>query len=284
LAGDLNYRLDLTYERALELIQAGELSALLEHDQLGKARLTNREVADLEEAPIGFPPTYKYDTGTDNYDTSPKQRTPSYTDRVLVKTSPGRLAVGKVAGFVFETDLIRFIVKEHPAYCTENCFAMEDCPPTYPAKPKVVQYATLDSKFSDHRPLACILNIGAPVEVPEKMAKFDTFMNRKLDELSALAKPLAVVPQSVTVSVGKPATLPITNVSIVWARWRVIFIGNGVKVLPGLGVLFPGQTANVEVSAEKGKGGKPVAKADVTVLFMDDLTSVTLGSVTVVVK
>ena len=35
----------------------------------------------FKEHPIGFRPTYKYDPGTDDFDTSSKQRIPSYTDR-----------------------------------------------------------------------------------------------------------------------------------------------------------------------------------------------------------
>lgn len=38
------------------------------------------------EYSIRFPPTYKFDIGTDIYDTSQKQRTPSYTDRILFKS------------------------------------------------------------------------------------------------------------------------------------------------------------------------------------------------------
>jgi hypothetical protein len=38
------------------------------------------------EDPIRFPPTYKYDPGTNNFDTSSKQRVPSYTDRILYKS------------------------------------------------------------------------------------------------------------------------------------------------------------------------------------------------------
>ncbi|KAF4663576.1 inositol [Perkinsus chesapeaki] len=35
------------------------------------------------EAPVLFPPTYKFDIGTNTYDTSAKQRIPSWTDRIL---------------------------------------------------------------------------------------------------------------------------------------------------------------------------------------------------------
>ena len=38
-----------------------------------------------QEHPIQFRPTYKYDPGTDNFDTSSKQRIPSYTDRIVYK-------------------------------------------------------------------------------------------------------------------------------------------------------------------------------------------------------
>jgi phosphatidylinositol-bisphosphatase len=38
---------------------------------------------EFNEGPVKFPPTYKYDISSDEYDTSEKARTPSYTDRIL---------------------------------------------------------------------------------------------------------------------------------------------------------------------------------------------------------
>jgi len=93
--GDLNPRLDAKRDEVDEWLAAGNLSNCLERDQLLPLLRDNGDKAKgdhcpgmwpiFEEAPITFPPTYKFDAYTDFYDTSSKRRVPSWTDRILWK-------------------------------------------------------------------------------------------------------------------------------------------------------------------------------------------------------
>jgi len=49
----------------------------------------NEVLKDYTEGTITFLPSYKFDNGTDVYDTSKKQRTPSWCDRILVAEGEG---------------------------------------------------------------------------------------------------------------------------------------------------------------------------------------------------
>lgn len=60
-------------------------SRLFLPSQLNQSLATGRSFAGYVEAPVVFRPTYKYDNGTDYYDTSDKMRIPAYTDRILYK-------------------------------------------------------------------------------------------------------------------------------------------------------------------------------------------------------
>ncbi|BGP13847.1 Inositol-1,4,5-trisphosphate 5-phosphatase 1 [Rhodosporidiobolus nylandii] len=84
-AADTNYRISLPNEEARGLAEADAYSELYEADQLNLARRTRGVLPGYEEAAILFRPTYKYDNGTDTYDTSEKARIPAYTDRILYK-------------------------------------------------------------------------------------------------------------------------------------------------------------------------------------------------------
>ncbi|KAI1505861.1 Endonuclease/exonuclease/phosphatase [Biscogniauxia marginata] len=93
LNGDLNYRIDtMSRDTVVYAVKANNLAKLLERDQLLVARRRNPafKLRAFDEMPITFAPTYKYDVGTDNYDTSEKKRSPAWCDRLLHRGS-GRI-------------------------------------------------------------------------------------------------------------------------------------------------------------------------------------------------
>ncbi|KAJ4982639.1 inositol polyphosphate [Stagonosporopsis vannaccii] len=88
LNGDLNYRIDaMPRNTVIDCVRQGNLAKLLERDQLLLSRKRNPgfRLRAFNEMPIEFAPTYKYDVGTDNYDTSEKKRSPAWCDRLLYR-------------------------------------------------------------------------------------------------------------------------------------------------------------------------------------------------------
>lgn len=84
--GDLNYRItEMDAPTAKEYINSGQFAPVLLLDQLMQQRKLGRVLADFQEAEINFKPTYKYDPGSDNWDSSEKGRAPAWCDRVLWK-------------------------------------------------------------------------------------------------------------------------------------------------------------------------------------------------------
>ncbi|CAN6455952.1 unnamed protein product [Victoria cruziana] len=84
--GDLNYRINLSYERTRELVSKKEWSMLAESDQLIKELRKGRAFDGWKEGCLDFPPTYKYEPNSENYTPEePKsgRRTPAWCDRVL---------------------------------------------------------------------------------------------------------------------------------------------------------------------------------------------------------
>ncbi|CCH58977.1 hypothetical protein TBLA_0B01340 [Henningerozyma blattae CBS 6284] len=88
--GDMNYRVVLSNDEVreeLKLKKDNYLEDLLHFDQLTHEVNAGLVLEGFKEQKIGFRPTYKYDNGTEVYDTSEKARTPSWTDRILYKGS-----------------------------------------------------------------------------------------------------------------------------------------------------------------------------------------------------
>ncbi|KAK6461005.1 inositol-1,4,5-triphosphate 5-phosphatase [Scheffersomyces coipomensis] len=82
--GDLNYRIALANDQCRNSIENGAFDELITLDQLNQEMNTKGGAfTGFKEGDIKFYPTYKFDKGTENYDTSEKQRVPSWTDRVV---------------------------------------------------------------------------------------------------------------------------------------------------------------------------------------------------------
>jgi inositol-1,4,5-trisphosphate 5-phosphatase len=103
--GDLNFRVNLKNKEARQAIIESNINFMKQHDELtiirnSEAQFDSGQILELDddlrgelvkneifnkfqEGEIDFFPTYKFDKGTNNYDSSSKKRVPSWTDRIL---------------------------------------------------------------------------------------------------------------------------------------------------------------------------------------------------------
>ncbi|KAM9045409.1 inositol polyphosphate 5-phosphatase K isoform 5-T5 [Megaptera novaeangliae] len=94
--GDMNFRIeDFGLHFVRESIKNQCYSDLWEKDQdcwemglclslqLSIAKRHDPLLREFQEGPLLFPPTYKFDKNSNNYDTSEKKRKPAWTDRIL---------------------------------------------------------------------------------------------------------------------------------------------------------------------------------------------------------
>ncbi|RPB08476.1 DNase I-like protein [Morchella conica CCBAS932] len=116
LNGDLNYRIDMHRDSVISRAKNLELPALLERDQLLMERKRNPgfRLRAFNESPITFRPTYKYDVGTDTYDSSEKKRSPAWCDRLLYR------GLGKIK----QTDYRRWEVRTSDHRPVSGVFAV----------------------------------------------------------------------------------------------------------------------------------------------------------------
>ena len=89
--GDLNTRLNLSMNDSMlsELVKNHssdtntEFSSLIQYDQFYIYQNESKVMAEMDEAPVRFSPTYKYVIGADEYDIN--KRIPSWCDRIFFK-------------------------------------------------------------------------------------------------------------------------------------------------------------------------------------------------------
>lgn len=123
--GDFNYRVDMDKDEIKELVKQNQFGPILEKDQLIVQKREGNVFVDFYEGDITFPPTYKYDLFSEDYDTSEKCRAPAWTDRVLWRR--------------------RKILQDVNDYDWDNG--------------RLVHYGRAELKQSDHRPVIAIIDI-----------------------------------------------------------------------------------------------------------------------------
>lgn len=124
--GDFNYRIDMDKDTMKELIKNNMLQEVLPYDQLSLQRKEKKVFDEYNEGDITFPPTYKYDLFSDDYDTSEKCRAPAWTDRVLWKR--------------------------------RKLYPEEDQSDEWNPG-KIIHYGRAELKQSDHRPVIAVLEV-----------------------------------------------------------------------------------------------------------------------------
>ncbi|KAK9414388.1 putative Inositol polyphosphate-related phosphatase domain-containing protein [Seiridium unicorne] len=140
LNGDLNYRIDtMSRDTVVAAVKAKNLAKLLDRDQLLVAKRRNPafKLRAFEEMPIQFAPTYKYDVGTDNYDTSEKKRSPAWCDRLLHR------GCGRVNQLDYRRHEVR--VSDHRPVSGRFKFTIKNVSP----KKRAMTWADCQQRFED---------------------------------------------------------------------------------------------------------------------------------------
>ncbi|CAF4108619.1 unnamed protein product, partial [Rotaria sp. Silwood2] len=132
----MNYRISQPNEQVRQAINELSTVPLHEKDQLRCEMKLNNIFTNYYEPPINFLPTYKFDINTDNYDTSEKLRTPSWTDRILYRSKRSKVL-------------------------NDNQNELETI--------KTIHYSCAKNiKFSDHRPVSGLYLVVIKYECDEK--------------------------------------------------------------------------------------------------------------------
>ncbi|KAM5462675.1 putative phosphoinositide 5-phosphatase [Microsporum audouinii] len=192
------------------------LSSLLPHDQLQAQQKSGKSFHHgWREGPITFLPTYKYDVGRIGvFDSSEKQRSPSWCDRILFRTRSDYLRYEKKAkeaeaskkrdeemrtlglDKAVEDDNVLFDYdpdQDAADYSVEEADMVEDATnidAKYESTISLLEYTShQDIVSSDHKPIHADFDITLDVVIPSLKAKIHQEVARELDKAENEARP-----------------------------------------------------------------------------------------------
>ena len=153
--GDLNYRIQesIPASEVMEIVKRGGSSSLISKDQLNLEMGNKNVFHDYEEGIIDFPPTYKYQPGTDVYDcrSEKKLRAPAWCDRVLWK----------------ENSTINSV--------------------------RQLNYRRAELNISDHKPISALFNIDSGITDPIRERSLYQELLSKVDKWENASAPKLIV-------------------------------------------------------------------------------------------
>jgi phosphatidylinositol-bisphosphatase len=219
--GDLNYRLDLDDEVIKSKIKEADFDTLLQADQLLKAQLNDQAFRDFQEGTINFMPTYKYDIGTNDFDTSEKKRSPAWCDRILWRSK------------AFNMHRIN----------------------------QIYYRGHMEMLSSDHKPVSAQFGVLVKTINHEQQVKVHSAILRELDKYENECMPDAKVSPlffdfgEIAYLVPKVLSLTIENVGQVFLQFRFVpkleqesYCKPWLWVNPHRGVLLPGETISISMT------------------------------------
>lgn len=198
--GDFNYRVDATFEGAVDAVRAAHLPDLLALDQAVAECARGTVFGGLVEGPINFPPTYKcakhvawdssdppYDAGSD----PAKPRIPSWTDRIFFRGSVRQSSALEMSPLAGQDDVVVRLA-------APTCYS-----------------AVLEVGDSDHKPVWAQLLVELPHWRQEvRRAVSLRCLQASAEERTAVDKDMALVectPSSVFLRSGSSATFTLRN-------------------------------------------------------------------------
>lgn len=170
--GDFNYRLETSYEAALDHIRQNKALSLLSVDQCRREMKEENVFVGLREGKIQFNPTYKFDKGPGGgYDSSEKKRVPAWTDRIFFRGSKEFVGIEEEEE---EEEIEKPLNEEEPLIPFESSVSFVDrAAPAHDADAIVVACESYDACMdvfeSDHKPVWCILDVSFPAFIQEKL-------------------------------------------------------------------------------------------------------------------
>ena len=247
--GDLNYRINTTYEDCIAKVEkeTRDLKYLYDRDQLHETQLKDEIIAAFKEPEIKFNPTFKYDMGIDRYDTSPKHRVPSWTDRILIKTAPKKMRIGLDDQVFFETDSSCNYIKATDIFLTDWNPQSSPSELNYPRPPENICYRSLKCSFSDHRPVHAAYKYPIPFVDEERKALLEEIISSKYEEMKILSYPILVTDSpTVDVQGQNPVNIKLINKSLVWVRWSAQ-IPKNFSVTPTNGLIYAADSIEISL-------------------------------------